>query len=476
MNDSDKENHVLRLSDIAKEPAQMLPPIHGYENTPLVTLEKAIEPLITVVPEIEYMLCIVKTKCENPPSELLWDESASIMLYSLGWPVAELSLYMKLNSVLRNESRDLLQPWFLYLKLLITALSKLPSKPLTVHRGVKSDLSADYWQGKTVVWWGFTSCTSSIHVLEESFLGKTGTRTLFSIDCHSGRDIRPHSVYKKENEILLPAACEFEVISKLNLGNDLHMIQLKEINPSRFLLASLLLDSAFFSSMRLQNNIHYKNDELEQMISKCQSRELNLSGKCFNEQDMHIIVTLGIIGKQCTTLDLSNSEVTKDSVSLLARALHNNTSLEELNFSHANISDSGTLLLASVTNSSILKRLNLEANDISDEGAKYLAEMFKTNTKLIQLSLSVNQITSNGVNMLANVLKDGCTYIQVLNLSANTNIDDECVSSVTTMIEHNQSLKKLDLRYCKFSKDGKATLRAMAKLKRGFDIWLSNNT
>ena len=60
-------------------------------------------------------------------------------------------------------------------------------------------------------------------------MGSTGARTLFSIECTSGRDIRQHSNFQNEDEILLPAARQFEVVGCLSQGKYLCMIQLKEI-------------------------------------------------------------------------------------------------------------------------------------------------------------------------------------------------------------------------------------------------------
>ena len=90
----------------------------------------------------------------------------------------------------------------------------------------------DYPKGATLIWWGFSSCTSTMDVLEnEQFLGSTGTRTLFTIECTSGINIREHSFFKKEDEILLPPGRQFTVVSCLNQSGGLHMIQLKEIQP-----------------------------------------------------------------------------------------------------------------------------------------------------------------------------------------------------------------------------------------------------
>src|SRR4051794_39552920 len=122
MNLFDKENYSRRLSDIVEEHGRIRTPIQGYEKMPLVSLEEAIEPLISVVPNVKNNTWSVKQNCANPPNGFSSDESASIMLYTMGSSAD--SLYMKLNNTLRGGDRNLLQPWFLYLKLFITALSK----------------------------------------------------------------------------------------------------------------------------------------------------------------------------------------------------------------------------------------------------------------------------------------------------------------------------------------------------------------
>ena len=44
---------ITRFSDIAGEPQEMLMPIEGYENKPLVTLEEAVVPLIPIIHDVK---------------------------------------------------------------------------------------------------------------------------------------------------------------------------------------------------------------------------------------------------------------------------------------------------------------------------------------------------------------------------------------------------------------------------------------
>jgi hypothetical protein len=184
------------------------------------------------------MVWTVKGDCDDPRDDMTPDELASIKLYSMDWEPSDKSFYAILNKTLRSEDRPQLKSWFLYLRLLLTALTHLSSSRLTIFRGVKMDLRAEYPAGSTFIWWGFTSCTSTLKVLEsDRFLGKKGVRTLFTIECLAGKDIRKHSFYRGEDEILLLPGRQFKVVSCLDSGNNLHMIHLKEVEPPFPLLA-----------------------------------------------------------------------------------------------------------------------------------------------------------------------------------------------------------------------------------------------
>jgi hypothetical protein len=230
----------VRMSDIVKEPKRMLMPIYGYEKMPLLPLEEAVLPLVSILPHIQMYVHVAKERCDDKPANgLTKDQSASIMLYTMEWEPQEQCLYFVLNETFRAEDRRKLKPWFSYLKLVLTALSLLPSSSRSIYRGVKKDLSEAYPKGKIFIWWGFSSCASCVEVLEnEQFLGKTGTRTLFTIECLSGKDISQHSYYRSEEELLLLPARQFQVISCLEPAAGLHLIQLKEIKSSIPLLES----------------------------------------------------------------------------------------------------------------------------------------------------------------------------------------------------------------------------------------------
>ncbi|CAF4453351.1 unnamed protein product, partial [Rotaria magnacalcarata] len=195
-----------RFTDLNGEPIdRLLSPIKGYHHKPLVSLAEAIEPVSGFFNEIKDNVYVAIHNCPNPAEELTTDESASIHLYTMQFDDGP-SLYILLNESLRAENREQLKPWFSFLKLFLTALYKLPSQNGVVWRGIKGiDLSTKYKMGTKFAWWGVSSCTTNVEVLELSqFLGKTGKRTLFSIECINGKSVAKHSYFKNtEQEIIL---------------------------------------------------------------------------------------------------------------------------------------------------------------------------------------------------------------------------------------------------------------------------------
>jgi hypothetical protein len=457
-----QQKSTSRFKDVGAEPLRMLLPIQGYENMPLVSLEEAFYPLISLVPQIKRMVHIVKERCEDPQDGLTVDESASIMLYTMEWVSKQKSFYFILNSTLRAENRQRLKPWFRYLKLVLTALSKLPSARRCVYRGIKADLNQLYPKGRVCVWWGFSSCTTTLEVLQsEDFLGKKGNRTMFTIECDTGKDIRNHSTFQMENEILLPAARQFKVVSSLDSGNNLHIIQLREIEPIFPLLEPLPADpisaiqptdKSLLSNADLLKNINasmkndntYRNPKLEQEIAKYELRAfVLLSKEQLTDRDMTIVVPQLIIRKQCTALWLQQNEITANGAAIIADGLRDNTTLETL---------------------------ELSGNRLSDKGIHHLANLLKKNRTLTRLDLSFNEIGDRGVRQIATALAHNNTTLIQLNLSWNKSIGDSSVKSFAEMIEHHHAFEIIDISNCSLSTADKGKLRDLAKLKKNLKL------
>jgi hypothetical protein len=230
---AEDNNVVHRYFDIGCLPTQVLLPITGYNLHPLVSLQQAIEPVRDLLDNIDVNMTVARDNSQRRVGVLSLDEASAIQLYTMESMPSERCLYFVLNKTLRTANRRELFPWFPYLKLLLTALWKLPSVPGLIWRGIRNvNLTAQYEEGKRYTWWNLSSCTETITIMETpQFLGNSGLRTLFSIQCENGKNIQHYSYLNKEKEILLPPATYFEVLGKLNPAPDLHIIQIKEIKP-----------------------------------------------------------------------------------------------------------------------------------------------------------------------------------------------------------------------------------------------------
>ncbi|CAF3873340.1 unnamed protein product [Rotaria sp. Silwood1] len=495
----DLTKHVAaRFYDIAQEPLQALKPIDGYDEQTLVSLEKAVEPLIPMLPEVHTYVYIAKERCENPTDGLTQDESAAIMLYSMDWLPYEQCLCFVLNSILREDDRRNLKPWLLYLKLFFTALSRLQSAPITVYHGIKMDLSEKYPANRTFTWWGFTLCTSSLDVLQsDTYLGKTGTRTMFIIESYSGKDIRRHSYFQREDSILLLAGSHFKVVSSADSGNGLVVIHLKQIQS---IVPSLRLESVSNSPVILSSDLLTNMSTIiaspsvtPQLMKQCDDHtwkiesktrlcrahsSIDLSNEDLDDRDIPLVVQHAIIKKQCVILRLDKNKISSQGIAVLADALHNNTTLIGLKLDSNRILDLGLHSLTQLLseNNSALEQLLISTNEITNKGAQYLAEMLKRNHRLTKLGLNNNQIGDVGVQSLANALAYYNTSLRELSLRGNKLVTSSSVDSLIELIKHNRSLLKIDLSNCTLStQDHQRLLQASAgkqhfKLRFGTEV------
>ncbi|CAF3091063.1 unnamed protein product [Rotaria sp. Silwood2] len=223
------------IHNTCDRPDITLQSISGYEKLESTPLETAVEPIQSLFRDLSHDVSIAKDATKRPTDGLTPDESAAIYLYTLD--INPRSLYLVLNEILFHRDRQKLKPWFPYLKLFFNGLFKIPSYTMKIiWHGVKADLHAKYETGKRYIWWAITSCAQSIDVLRHpAYLGETGVRTVFSIECLNARPIKAHSCYQRDEEILLLPGTYFEVISNVNTGHGLHVIRLREL-PSPYVL------------------------------------------------------------------------------------------------------------------------------------------------------------------------------------------------------------------------------------------------
>jgi hypothetical protein len=422
--------------------------LQEYEKHPLVSFEQATQPLVHIVRGIKQMIEIVNQNTNQSADHLSSDESASIRLYTLEWKKPRTSFRFILNETLRVHVREKLLPWFRYLRLFIYALSKLPSiSSHTVYRGLKMDETTVYSKDEKFVWWDFVSCTSSIEFAKNS-LYENELSAIFIIECHSAKDITQYSLNNNENEIILYPERQFQVISSFDYGNQLKLIQLKEIRQDH--------------PLNQISNTMPPIRRLEFIISQCQQKStINLIGQGLTGTDMNIVVNQGIIDKQCQKLLLSNNKIKSVGSSIIAKSLNKNTTLKFLSLSYNSLSDEGVQSLTKILalNNSKLETLSLHKTGITDAGVLHLRNMLKKNKTLIWLHLGRNKISDQGIHLLANVLINHNDTLRVLDLSYNKLITDSSVNSLVEIFQRNKSLETLWINNCNISEEGKKKLK-----------------
>ena len=236
-------NAKSRCLDAKEEPDRWLSPVEGYEKKPLASLKESVQLIENIVhdeqtkrlvgeehignllKDLDRNIWIAGNNSSEQKDGLTKDESAAIHLYTMQWPDSNDNLSTILNKILRSEKRDILRPWFSYLRLILTGLFKLPPKKGIFWRGIRGNVNDQYRREK--VWWGFSSCTETMGQIDQ-FLGRTGECTMFMIDCTNAKSIRDHSKFPDENEILLMPGTFFHVIDKHSPAKDLYVIHLQE--------------------------------------------------------------------------------------------------------------------------------------------------------------------------------------------------------------------------------------------------------
>jgi len=372
-----------------------------------------------------------------------------------------------------------LKDWFLYLKLFINALSKIPSYRGTVYRGVICDLSDYYPENRQFVWWSFSSCTKCLKVLESKlFLGKKGSGTLFIIECFSGKEIHEYSQFQQEDEVLLISARQFIVISRLNHRPNLWIIHVKEIEPP---FPFLTMDSSISSTLETivetkalvsdatTNTDDSSNDDTFYSLP---SALINTAADIVENIQSH---TLPVLNKTYEkTMTFKNELVLEMKAIDIAQQICENSELEILRLSNNCLNDKAFRHIIQ----SLMDRTNLRIfitdNRLTDESATFLGDiLMKFPGIFSQIHMNRNRFTAQGINVLFNTLSQiSNSTLRTLSLTGNFGINDNCIETISNFLQQNRSVKCLYLDQCTFTEDGKNRLRSMSKNLRAFSLEL----
>ncbi|MFD8792909.1 ADP-ribosyltransferase domain-containing protein [Streptomyces vinaceus] len=218
--------YLERLSSV-KDEGLVLPAITGVFATPLMDFQDAVAPVSATLSgltgHIDRSREFGKRRADGESGAgLSADAIAALHLYT-----CESAFYREINAVLRSPDRTRVTPYLPYLRLLFSAVSGLPARTEPLWRGVSLDLRAQYPVGRTVTWWGVSSCTSELHVAR-SFLGSRGKRTLFEVTPAKAVGIRSFSAFTGEEEYILAPGTQLKVTDVKSERGGLCTVRLTE--------------------------------------------------------------------------------------------------------------------------------------------------------------------------------------------------------------------------------------------------------
>ncbi|MGW4793084.1 ADP-ribosyltransferase domain-containing protein [Nonomuraea sp. NPDC004297] len=208
---STMELHQLYLERLAsvKDEGLDLPAITGVLDTPIMPFQDSVAQVAKLLAGLDWHVQqsyrFGESLREDASRGLSPDEIAALYLYT-----CESAFYRQINATLRHPDRTRVVPYLPYLRLLFSAISRLPVRTEPLWRGVALDLRAQYPLGRTVTWWGVSSCTSKLGVAR-SFLGGRGKRTLFEVRPIRAVGIRAFSAFLGEEEFILAPGTQLEV-------------------------------------------------------------------------------------------------------------------------------------------------------------------------------------------------------------------------------------------------------------------------
>eukprot|EP00808_Paulinella_micropora_P009205 g5181.t1 len=233
---------ATRVQDLDLASMGLLPPICGVMAQPLVSLAEACAGLGSLVSNLDTLVFFAaeagKKLAKSHQQHLLTaDECGSVYLYT-----CESDVYRQMNRALRNKDRSAVKPWFKYLRLLFSAIGKLPAvTDENVWRGLSLPDEAEATRqiqslqemkkdGDTLFWWGASSCTVDMDTSVQFTGGKYApyTRIMFQVRCIRGARIETLSAIGNEKEVLLLPGSSFQIKNLAEITPKVWIVELQE--------------------------------------------------------------------------------------------------------------------------------------------------------------------------------------------------------------------------------------------------------
>ncbi|CAF1678823.1 unnamed protein product [Adineta ricciae] len=308
-----------------------------------------------------------------------------------------------------------------------------------------------------MTWWTLTSVTSSFDVLQSPmYLGREKVQTIFEIETKYGKSIREYSHLQNDDEILLLPGINLKVIGSSKHSDGIHIIHLREINS----FVDLLLTE-------------YHNPKLEEIIQSTEEHgTLSLDSMNLNDQDMKIIVKLGVRDKRCIVISLCNNAITSVGASILSQMFKYYNYFMKLILDGNQILDKGVEAIAKNASGHMIavRILKLNSVGMTDVGCQYLAQMVRVNHSIYHIYLNDNQIGNRGLRVLLVTIESCENCLKTLTFEGNKRITDASVDFICTMTSSFHYFHHLNVRDCSISAEGKKRLQHAAQQRNYFTI------
>jgi hypothetical protein len=357
-----------------------------------------------------------------------------------------------MNAALRSKQRAAVRPWRDFIWLLLHALRKLPVAALPiVFRGctkAPSELGLELEAGFEFTWAGFSSTAATAQGVMSTFVGQAGPRTLLTIVLSEpvGRDVQDFSLFPKKNEVLFPPNMCFEVVSHIDSGGGLIMVQCKQTET---IDAILDMTPPAATLPPPDPGVPHPTEE-EQMAWPLQQSPLDVQVEAPTEAEMAaFFAKVGGLHEQvrsATELDWSDKGLTAVDCKVIAHLIAANFMpvVTILDLGHNNIGDEGAIAIVEALKvTAVLTKLELYGNNIGVDGAKAIAEALKVNAVMTELELCGNKIGDEGAEAIAEALKVNAVLTE-LQLGGNT-IGDEGAIAIAEALKVNAVLTELSL-------------------------------
>ena len=262
------------------------------------------------------------------------------------------------------------------------------------------------------------------------------------------------------NNMTRIAAADLASVIKNNSNLEQLYLANNDLKTSSILILQALRNTCKLQVLDLDDN--YMTGEIGKDLARAIKNNSNLQQLYLANNDLKTssILILQALKKnsKLKALNLNSNNMTGKAAENLASVIKNNSDLEQLHLANNHLRTSSILILQALKENSKLKALNLNGNNMTGEAAGDLTSVIKNNSNLERLHLGSNDLRISSIFILQ-ALKEN-SKLKVLNLN-NNNMTGEAAEDLASVIKNNSNLEQLRLGYNNFKASGVLVLQAL---------------